>query len=115
MSTRISAVVSAKLPAETRKGQHTMEMSGDIPRLRFNRRCCTTQWQAHKNRQLLPGTSRQAHLDDRAPEGHRGERPMLFIEGSDLVDGVFYLCIFVCDIGSGCSLRDKELRLIIFF
>lgn len=44
-----------------------------------------------------------------------GKRPMLFIEGSDLVDGVFYLCIFVCDIGSGCSLHDKELRLIIFF
>lgn len=40
---------------------------------------------------------------------------MLFIEGSDLVNGVFYLCVFVCDIGSGYALHDKEHRLIIFF
>lgn len=92
-----------------------MEMSDDIARLRFNRRCCTTQRQAHKGRRLLPGTSRQAHLDDRAPEGHLGERPMQFIEGSDLVNCVFYLCVFVCDLGIGCSLHDKELRLVILF
>lgn len=102
-------VTSSKLPAETRKGLHTMEMSGDIPRLRFNGRCCTSQWQAHKTRQLLPGTSRQAQLDDRVPEGHLGERPMLFIEGADLVNCAFYLCVFVCDIGTGCSFVTKSL------
>lgn len=72
------------------------------------------QWQAHKTRQLLPGTSRQAQLDDCAPEGQLGERPMLFIEGADLVNCVLLVCICVRH-WHWLFLHDEELRLIIFF